>query len=682
MTLIRFCVHSQAAKHCAYEESVFFEIWSPLSGLIRRIECDGSILPSLETTTSELITASSSSIGVEYVKENGSTIRADLPLLPKKSTVIKPSDVVLVIYVYAWQPRTTHVKNDVKIIRHVSSGVVFGQHLKEGGQVVLQTTHHSEGKWLSMHRQHMKLHVDIAPGGGVLQVSNGEKPEVYWERVLQQIWDGFIGKEVAWKDRNKANVLAITPFSLILHGIPVSYDVTNKMNDYYYSVSKGLSAQSLWLPPTTTTNNSKEVVSDKWVEDSLKSILSLRGATLDDFLKEVYEQKCLSDVVKLVTYHASTWPYSTDHALVMRNGLLVEVMTDTQEVARSKPGDCEDSAAISIQIALDIMKKQSSPSKVVQCVRRCLAILGVPCGLSGTTISPKKDKSAVTLEEELDLPCHMFAAFIPLPMFHSMMFPKESFPTKHFCEYFGFKQMPEIPLHAAIVEGTMMSTPFYTSRTSVTSEKIEACTKLKSVLQRDVKEDLSFIWRNYTTPHVFAFDRTRGIHMHYSAYRLFTFALPCFYGTPEQTTGSFVMYSGENKLGIPVIELFKHHERIADIAQWKLKVSTDMPRSVYDLEQEVIEQFIRPTVTLQPYAGQDANRGLEDRSEVEYIQLKQEFNSGGAVTKDRNRRVTLYMWKIIPGQTKQLIQRCKEAIKARSVHIQTLFHGYAVVFNL
>jgi hypothetical protein len=506
-----------------------------------------------------------------------------------------------------------------------------------------------ETKWIHQHRKHTEFHFDIE--NNTVEVVPTSTPEEYWDQVLQTIWTNHIQREIDWMaDPHSRRVLALTPPSMCIHGMPV--EVATIGGEYTFAVSKGLSASALWIQPPN------QVVTDQWIHQSLAEILAVRGATLEEFLAVPLnrpsepQQKCLSDVVKLMTLHTTTWPYVTDHVVVNKvDGSRENQIIDVMEAARLRPGDCEDSASMAVQIATDILNRtvDADASPVIIKVRQCIAILGVPCGMNGSIVDPNQS-------DELELESHMFAGFIPIPMYAAMI--GQPFDLQQMMQEFGFKERPYIPLHIALMEGTVLSTPYYTSRDHLAEDKKQKAHQVRSVLQQMVDEGDPAVWKNYCVPLPLTMHQDKGFHVHHAVYRVHTHAESFFFPPPNQElvkVKSYVLYDQTGDLGIPGTEFFCKY---LAIPEWRMKEPVEKTDEVFALEQEVVRQFLHPyPVPL-------------DRS-LKALHLHQS---------DRNHRLHMFVWQHRGQETDLVIQRIKQTIGASVVVSEQYGHGLMITY--
>lgn len=439
-----------------------------------------------------------------------------------------------------------------------------------------------------------------------------------------------------------------------------------------YPVSKGLTAQSLWYMPD------EQIVTDDWIRKSMLDILRLREVSWTEFIRppptEEEQQKRLSDVVKLVTYHAATWPYFPDTVAVRdQTSRVTEVPIDDMNPARIKPGDCEDVASISIQIAIDIVRRRNVQCPFIRQIQHYLTMLGVPCGVSGLL------EGSETL--------HVYGMFIPAPLFCSLVGRAESPPSI------------EVPLHCALIEGTVLSSPFYTSRERVSSQKLAICSQIESILQVAGGEgggDME--WTNFCVPQAWSLRPDNvGRHAHSSVLRIF----PCM---PELVLGdwardvvkrSYVLLQSDGSIGVPATQLLSRFQSVEDLKTkgWSVQATHDVPAHVIELEREVIRNFYRPVTPIEygydpviymnkAPVNPDAHFKQED---LVYRSLQQRYqgNSMTMPIRDPNHRLMMYVWKLVQddgddGHLLALIEKIKTRVQVR--HVQRLGHGFAVVF--
>ena len=607
------------------------------------------------------------------------------------------SRVLVVFYFYVHRPRSPGPRVPAGI-QHTSTAVLHVSHLfSKGGTVTLHSTHHAETKWIGRARQHVRLDVAFRRPDGSDQWGGGQwgggSPFMYWEDRLREIWERGILPDIKWvqqpgisAEEFELRCQAMTPLSVPVHGVPAAYgvEVDGLVYNDQFAVSKGLTAQSLWYIPD------EQIVTDEWIRGMLGDILSLRGASMDDFTRPTRSresrQKFLSDVVKLVTYHASTWPYFPDMATVRaQDGVGEEwIPIDDMDPARIKPGDCEDVSSISVQIACDILRRRNVSCPIIKMVQYYLAMLGVPCGVSGRVLAPSNDGSVL----------HVYGMFVPLPLFESLVsVDVGAGGGRYVLETYALNPV-DIPLHCALIEGTVLSSPFYTAREHVDERKASVCGEMERVLSQVAGEDNIMQWKNYCVPQAWSLrpEVTGGRYSHLEILRIF----PCM---PELILGpsaatrvnkSYAMMTGKT-IGVNAKDFLARFPSLHEFEShgWSAQSTFTVPDEVIDLEKDIIRQFYRPVTTIRYHADgceRDVNKWI-DSSESEEAQvlddLRARFCHAKSVPVNPNDRAILYVWKLVRGECHRVLTEMLTQIPAlKVVRIQRLGHGYAVVFSI
>lgn len=695
---------NRQVSECPYEadgSNLIIDVWSPLSSSPNR----PYRLVQTRNQTCSTVT-SRDQLEAEKIKRNSGECRLlaythpdcqdkgqfEIELTADKTKHIAPHEVVCVFYFYTHQAR--HPVSQVPSgIRHTSTAVLFGSQLHPGNSTLsLYSTHHVETKWIKRARRHVRLDITILESTVEVNDKGSPRPSRYWEDVLERIWRDGIQPDIDWVRKDAVDFhrrcQVMTPLSVPVHGVPVAYvpEEQGKVYNDQYPVSKGLTAQSLWYMPV------EEIVTDDWIRKSMLDVLRLRDANWADFIRppltEEEHQKRLSDVVKLVTYHASTWPYFPD-AVAVRNlqpkgsggGSITHVPIDDMDPARIKPGDCEDVASITIQITNDIMRRRNVQCPLIRQVQRYLTILGVPCGACGL------------LQGSDSL--HVFGIFIPVPLFCSLLGITP--PPQSTSSSLGDER--RIPLHCALIEGTVLSSPYYTLRERVSSKKLAVCSQIESILRVEGGEGEGDVeWHNYCIPQAWSLrPDIAGRHVHSSVLRIF----PCM---PELVLGdwaktvikrSYVLHQTNESIGIPALELLSRFQSVGDFKAkgWSAEATHDVPCHVIALEREVIRHFYRPVtpITYGPdpviYMNKapfevDVQTNAENAAFKRLVQRYQ--CSTMPILKDPNRRVVLYIWKLDSGSSRaeMLIDKIVSLAQVQVKHVQRLGHGFAVVFYI
>lgn len=667
-------------SECPYEaeaDHLIMDVWSPLESPNRPPD---RLVLSRNDQRCQLVTKTNPSSADRKVITpcDAKGFEIQLTLTNNKTTrPIAPHQVVFVFHLYTHQPRRVRSGGPLGM-RHTSTAVLFGSQL--GSNVTLYSTHHAETKWIKRARRHVKLNVAFT---AIPRVGSGQRPSLYWEDRLWQIWREGIQPDVDWVSKAAAatdfnqRCQVVTPLSVPVHGVPVAYspEEAGKLYNDQYPVSKGLTAQSLWYMPD------EQIVTDDWIRSSMLDVLRLRDVSWTEFIRppptEEERQKRLSDVVKLVTYHAATWPYFPDSVAVRDQTTtnIEEVPIDDMDPARIKPGDCEDVASISIQIANDIIRRRNVQCPFIRQIQRYLVMLGVPCGVSGLL------QGSDTL--------HVYGMFIPAPLF---------------CSLAGLEltrlgdDMTNVPLHCALIEGTVLSSPFYTTRERVSSKKLAVCSQLQSILQVEGGEGGGDIeWNNYCIPQAWSLrPDSVGRHVHSSVLRIF----PCM---PELVLGdwakdvvkrSYIVLQSDGTMGVPATQLLSRFESVEDFKtrRWRLQATHDVPSHVIDLEREVIRNFYRPVTPIDygydPATYMNKHPIHPDvrykQEDLVYRRLVQHYQQNTSIPiRDPNHRLMLYVWKLVQDDGNDdhlfaLIEKINTQVQVR--HVQRLGHGFAFVF--
>jgi len=464
------------------------------------------------------------------------------------------------------------------------------------------------------------------------------------------------------KEPNKNNLV---PFSIAINGIPVTIKITRDKKSF--DMTKGVSPQSYWMPPSSS---SQVLFTEDWYVERLNEVLGLRDCSVPEFMSvctkffkdNVFNispeiHLCLADIIRVSTCFSQTQPWVADRRFRYNCKEIIELPFDCYhyENVRAIWNDCEDSVRFSYDVLSELLRMDLDKiiRPEVKMMRRVAAYIGIPIGITGLSCNPESPWN------EKGYGNHMFGACIPHPVFTKMIGggvedKDEEEIKEHFCKQFGFDTYPkQFYLHNAMLEGTLVGTPYVCERETVSEEKKKFREKIISTMMKDTGV---CHWKKWTVFCPFSSDPDRGVVTIHECHRAFTFAYQLFY--PKEflqrkkllTVGSFSMNTGltENS-GIPGQEFFA---KIKDLNEnnWKLSVSYEMPKEVFKAEKLLLDQFNRPFITMN-----SINEEEEEEEKVERI-------FGNVGKEDRNRHVMVF---VLKPYVKEFISEAKK----RNYHI-------------
>lgn len=631
------------------ENDVYYEIWQPKSGILYHCyQRDGKIVKVAPFETAQLPTV----------------INPKLILRWDDTELTFEDDHELQWYNVRLMIRTYYVDDD-GVIQHFSDFGIFGSDVNE----VTRKSHHlAEVRFLQnqavkygmeiFDHEIFTFHVNQALGTG--------NPEKYWENKVNTIWEGYIKKETTvWMDRN-----VVVPLSVIMNGLPIPPNIQTDKH-----LHRGLTAQSYWR-----IRSNPRAANEQWFLDRILECVRVRGSSLFDFqntlvrffTNQPYEYKdlhnCLADVVRICTMHPATYPYVPDKRKDPISGNKVDA--DDFNVIFFSRGDCEDGCGAAYLLYLTILFEEWDDS-LMKWVRLAAAFLGIPVGISGRGGSPEKPSERSV--------AHMYAAIVPLPMFHYVM-TGQTLDLLEFKTKFGFPSLEPLELfwkthdyHCAIMETTIISTPFYEPRERVSTDKKKLYGKIRTILTKF--KDRPVLWKNYTLKYPFAYDYEHGSIVHKDVGRITTDAVSLFYESSVFTltdgtvvdlhlTKSFVPHG--QKYGISGLELFTK-TKLKDIP-WRFVITNKITHEVNEAEKEIIRNFERPIITMRGGIAKElriisydpVKLGDEKLTLNTYRDEIPETWKSGEVPVDSNLRVMVYAWKLFPESTKKVMDVIKE----------------------
>ncbi len=600
--------------------------------------------------------------------------------------------VVIVVRVYANQPRDLTNFPDQVIPKHVYSFAVLRHQLGTTTPFVMEGLFNSDVKWI--HKV-MPPHATFTITDTGFTPKGPTKDYNYWNSKLRVIWDEFVKPEIDFAVTSVNDVNILVPPSICVNGIDV-YE-TFAQEDCF-RVCKGLSVQSFFRAAPIPE------VDEDWLCLVLEQVLNIRNSTTAEFISDCEDhfvlwgddsvfRECQADVVRVATIHVTTWPYVSDRTF---ENSTTEIMGDSFDADWSCAGDCEDKEVVVMRILSLLLEKSDWKTKAVNVMRQCVALLGLPVGISGKSRSPMDEKEVTG---------HMFGACLPFPILHHMITKKElnGEELEYFKSKFGFKKKANVcfPKHIVVLEAIMMGTPYYFERRQEDLDKVGYDAKQKKFFDIMAQlptagEKSNIIWRNYTLKNPFGYGGHKsyenGFIVHQEVTRLFTFNIPLFYrkddpelaafygrlGASPKLQGSFLIrtsamaerISPRRTFGIKALDFFKTNP---NSSQWDLTISTAMTNEAWEAEEEIIRSYIRPIVPLSKHTYEfDALKRKTDASvPAEWYTSK--------ISKNPHRHLQVYAWGIDTNTTNVI--KSLAAITSSSIAVRKYGHGHMFVLN-
>ena len=219
-----------------------------------------------------------------------------------------------------------------------------------------------------------------------------------------------------------------------------------------------------------------------WYFARLKEVLAVRGISQDLFEAKVAHatraeqltdefKECLEIAGEVLRMHCASRPYVPDHAEIDE----YKVPIDEDTMGLALPGDCEDNTMATYQLYMTLLFSHWTNSSV-KCLRKCAAMLGIPCAVAGTYDNPKdvhpKDDSG-----------HWYLVGIPFLYFpcEDPLFSKALL-VETFRAMFDFDP-PVFHKKTAVFDTIMMTTLFYGSHHDISEEKKELHLRVDSWME-------------------------------------------------------------------------------------------------------------------------------------------------------------------------------------------------------
>lgn len=312
----------------------------------------------------------------------------------------------------------------------------------------------------------------------------------------------------------------------VLHGIPLcasTLKVPQHMHPSYYYVPSlpilpGVSSANAYVTSAHSfyTSTSNRVVTNEWLLARLNEVLVCRGITHSEFIEfscKVHQGKdpgreALNVVNHVLRMHTTSRPYVVDHTWVNRK----ITRGDQETSAFHLPGDCEDSSMVVYKLHMQVLFGCTDGHPLLEALRTCAILLGVPCAIAGTFVDPLKVRD----EDEFG---HVFPCAIPFCVFATAIGASSTQAAKEFQRVFKF-EMPTWHTRIAVLEGVFRTTMFYSTHRHVSDKKKKAIEETKRWLINTKHEDGDefWCWERYTVG--LPLDLDHRAHGH--AYRLFT----------------------------------------------------------------------------------------------------------------------------------------------------------------
>lgn len=378
----------------------------------------------------------------------------------------------------------------------------------------------------------------------------------------------------------------------------------------------GASAQAwyVWTGP---------VMEESWLEEKMSQVAWLHQYDLERYVKDVNRllkcaedgtiwsdetsedyhlfQRLLTDVIRLVTMHATSSPYVED--MRWKNDKEAK-SSDTYTSSLTVPGDCEDGSQSAYMIYMSILFCKEWRKPKVLALRKLAAFLGMPVCITGTSTNPMKPGQGGGT--------HAYGAVIPFPRFVAALFGADDTHARaaafaKFKTTFGYA-CPAYAgeLDVSSIETTLFATPlarFHAHHPGVEKEKHEIMRKfvmeeLGETKCAAINVSYNFILDADCACHLLAFKAFT------SAHRELFYSTPGFGHYPKTLKGdtatehscSFVFSRPTGGIGVKRDELYLADHDMG----WELRVPHPMTEGVWESDMRLILNTRQPVVKLVP----------------------------------------------------------------------------------
>jgi len=305
----------------------------------------------------------------------------------------------------------------------------------------------------------------------------------------------------------------------------------------------------LFPPHITAIYRETEVVTEKWILARLREVLGVRGQSEQWFLRgnAITPQHRLC-VAYLLMMHSSTRPYVQDTSIPLNGNI---TPSDEPTLCLGLPGDCEDTAMSTYQIAMNILLGEWD-SPLVNRVQHILVHLGIPA----------------VLFSKLKVGMHSVCVLIP--------------------PHFVWKDSPQVlawynerlghtppNTEATILDGIMDTTPYFRDRHYVDEKKLKAIQKSVQIIGQN-----GILWDRFHTKAPMDI-----INIHEYAYQMYS-DFPKHIGADNYVRTYLLLYGG--KLGV----------RMGDLVNAEFRPVCTYTKEELEEELSLLRLFQRPVVCL------------------------------------------------------------------------------------
>ncbi len=389
-----------------------------------------------------------------------------------------------------------------------------------------------------------------------------------------------------------------------IDGLAYDVDATFSDGEKLPNEFMGASAQA-WYYYTTP------VVTEGWILQHMHEVMWLRQYDSGNYVEDVAfiikgdpwpdadakrYQRLLTDVIRLVTMHATSSPYVEDKRYdASGKGFDSDSYTSALKV----PGDCEDGAHSAYMIYMSLLFGTWIDPRV-KALQKLAAYLGMPMCVTGTAANPMRGGVGGT---------HAFGCVVPFPRFVKALYGDDEAVTKEafqkFYEKFDFHfPVDSDPLDVSAIETTLYSTPLVSHHECHPESETVRMRKVKDFAVKEMRE-VSCASINFS--YTFVLDSDCACHM--LAFKAFTTAhRKLFYevvdpmttypktmddkeSTEHSCTFAFCSPGG---VGVQRAELYmtEHYNG------WELRVPHSMSAGVWEADVRLVRNGLCPVTPL------------------------------------------------------------------------------------
>ncbi len=582
--------------HPPLHDVAYYEIWHPMSKVLR-INKEGTI-QSLPFEAHERVSLHEE--GNFDVKWGGK--------LTLKFHINEPKNKEDVLFIIRTYSHRKH-KGEARIQITAELAIFYG----DDGTFTRKDWLNSDTKFMQLVKFHQNWSFNVRTSYTKCN------PIPYWNAKMNRIMVDIKNTYELYADESQKNA----PPSISVNAFPVH---SGNLNAHIYERLKGISMMTFFR-----LRKGDPIVTPGYYHQRLEEALSIQGHTIQDFINVMQhalsgkpehpdEHDMMSAFIRMFTIGMASQPYYPD---LTHDG---NTSGDNCIIGTNNFKDCEDGTVVAYLLYYYILNTNWAGQEFMSLLQRTAHFVGKPYAICGRGKDPMTQGTNHTA-------CHYFGAIVP---FHRL---KEEWP-----------KLPRYNRSTAILETTILATPFYNRPVVCSQEKKDVYEKVKHVLY-DVYHEQPLLWKNYTVLSPLSYAEHKVAHP--EVIRLF------WPGGSGLVTDTMNFFSSDEPLSFSKIEE-PHPE-----------------------EEELANQFERPVVTLLPnrQPGQDyckCDDTLHTEKKV-YKDFTEWLNV--PVTTESNDRMMIYAWRL-QENTKEIIMECAKVTGWKKIAMRPYGNGYAFILQI